>query len=157
MKELCFWILSTLKQCIFKAGMIIIVKIATLRDFYDTHLALLDRWFFKFPLIPLRSTKISIGLFSREGESQYSWLIDKLQSKRRCIEYVQPFQISNSNGWQFQETRGRINITDVTDALYDEELDTLSKNLGETLLSDIIISQLTNDNSDSVSDLGLEV
>ncbi|OCT56072.1 hypothetical protein XELAEV_180026382mg, partial [Xenopus laevis] len=117
--------------------------------FYDADLALLDRWFFKFLLKPLGSTKISIGLFSREGESQYSWLIEELQSKRRCIEYFQEAVTKCQFAILYHsKTRGRINITDVTDALYDEELDTLSKNLGETLLSDIIISQLTNENSD---------
>ncbi|XP_072273158.1 uncharacterized protein [Pyxicephalus adspersus] len=83
-----------------------------------------------------------VGIFSRDGVSEYSWLLKSLNS-----EYyeVLPFCISNDNHHKFIQqikkcqfailyhtrNRGRINITDVTDSLYDVEIQTLSQILGK--------------------------
>ncbi|KAM4698729.1 uncharacterized protein WCC33_014271 [Rhinophrynus dorsalis] len=86
-----------------------------------------------------------IGIFSREEETQYRWLWSRLKSKTQYVKEVKPFLITNSNGQAFRRevsccdfailyhsrTRGRLNITDVTDALYNDELDHLSSKLGK--------------------------
>ncbi|MEE6525852.1 hypothetical protein FKM82_026130 [Ascaphus truei] len=81
----------------------------------------------------------TIGIFSRAGEEEYKWLISWLRSVSLGI-VVRPFYVSNTNGQRFREEvsqctvailyhskkRGRVNLTDVTDSLYDEELEYLS-------------------------------
>ncbi|XP_041434749.1 uncharacterized protein LOC108702443 isoform X2 [Xenopus laevis] len=145
------WIVSTLQECICKCIM----------GFLNWIVSTLQECICKFLLIHLRSTKISVGLFTRDGKSEYSWLIDKLQSQRWCTIYVQPFQISNRNWSEFQEavakcqfailyhsnTRGRINITDVTDSIYNEELDTLYKNLGKEKVT-VVVDHMERSNDD---------
>ncbi|XP_066433128.1 uncharacterized protein [Eleutherodactylus coqui] len=93
------------------------------------------------------TNKAIVGIFSREADSQYSWLVDLLQSDvfMDDIAEVRPCRISN-NGWQqfYQDVcwctfgilyhtrnRGRINVTDVNGSLYDEELEHLSSRLGK--------------------------
>ncbi|XP_066433405.1 uncharacterized protein [Eleutherodactylus coqui] len=95
----------------------------------------------------LSKKKVIMGIFSREADSQYSWLVDLLRSDVfiNDIAKVWPCRISNS-GWQqfhhdmsrctfgilyHSKNRGRINVTDVTDSLYDEELKHLSSRLGK--------------------------
>ncbi|XP_056391576.1 uncharacterized protein LOC130284812 [Hyla sarda] len=82
----------------------------------------------------------SIGIFSRSGEDEYRWLMDGLRGKWS----VSPFVITNRNYSVFCEeiyrrsfgilyhsrNRGRVNITDVTDSLYDREVRTMSEALG---------------------------
>ncbi|KAM3916518.1 uncharacterized protein RB166_015761 isoform 1-T1 [Leptodactylus fuscus] len=82
-----------------------------------------------------------IGIFSRSGEGEYRWLVDFLKEKWS----VSPFIITNTNYSLFCEeiyrcsfgilyhsrNRGRVNITNVTDSLYDEEVRTMSKALGK--------------------------
>ncbi|XP_077129819.1 uncharacterized protein LOC143785046 [Ranitomeya variabilis] len=77
---------------------------------------------------------VLVGVFSREDESTYNWLVKVLVSSRsvndvRCVAITNRFQ-------NFQEEmekcdfgilyhtkkRGRVNVTDVVDSLYDEEL-----------------------------------
>ncbi|XP_069591256.1 uncharacterized protein [Ranitomeya imitator] len=77
---------------------------------------------------------VLVGVFSREDESTYNWLVKVLVSSRsvndvRCVTITNRFQ-------NFQEEtekcdfgilyhtkkRGRVNVTDVVDSLYDEEL-----------------------------------
>ncbi|XP_077129850.1 uncharacterized protein LOC143785066 [Ranitomeya variabilis] len=90
--------------------------------------------------------KLIIGIFSREAESQYSWLVAILKSHifRSWVLEVRPCYISNTGFQQFcddvskckfgilyhSKNRGRVNVTDVTDALYDEELQDLHSRLG---------------------------
>ncbi|KAM4628477.1 uncharacterized protein O3C94_019224 [Discoglossus pictus] len=91
------------------------------------------------------STKCVVGIFSREAEDGYRWLSDFLRSQSRLVEQVRPVYISNNRSHQVREEvsrckfailyhskkRGRVNITDVTDSLYDEELEYLSSYLGK--------------------------
>ncbi|XP_041434699.1 uncharacterized protein LOC121399012 isoform X2 [Xenopus laevis] len=82
-----------------------------------------------------------IGIFSRSAESDYQWLLTLLESEfRDVVDEVRPYYISNNGHRQFWEdvshcsvailyhtmNRGRLNITDVTDSLYDEELKHMS-------------------------------
>ncbi|XP_072273021.1 uncharacterized protein [Pyxicephalus adspersus] len=88
-----------------------------------------------------------VGIFSRSSIEDYSWLVKQLTSEhfRNQIQEVRPCYISN-NGFQtfldnmsqctfgilyHTKNRGRINITDVTDSLYDEELEYLQQMLGK--------------------------
>ncbi|XP_075140505.1 uncharacterized protein LOC142216530 [Leptodactylus fuscus] len=75
-----------------------------------------------------------VGIFSREDISCYNWLINNLVASRSARD-VRPVTITN-NFLTFQEeaskcnfailyhskNRGRVNVTDVTDSLYDREL-----------------------------------
>uniref|UniRef100_A0A803JLS9 Uncharacterized LOC108648901 n=1 Tax=Xenopus tropicalis TaxID=8364 RepID=A0A803JLS9_XENTR len=83
-----------------------------------------------------------IGIFSRSAESDFQWLLTEF---RDLGHEVQPYYISNNGRRQFWEDvsqctvgflyhtmrRGRLNITDVTDSLYDEELQYMAKELGK--------------------------
>ncbi|KAM4025992.1 uncharacterized protein ACNLHF_026396 [Anomaloglossus baeobatrachus] len=83
----------------------------------------------------------TVGIFSRSGEVEYRWLSDVL----RGFWTVTPFTITNSNFPAFcdqiyrcsfailyhSRNRGRVNITDVTDSLYDEEVTFMSEVLGK--------------------------
>eukprot|EP00079_Xenopus_tropicalis_P038963 XP_017952734.1 PREDICTED: uncharacterized protein LOC108648804 [Xenopus tropicalis] len=82
-----------------------------------------------------------IGIFSRESEGSYRWLTDHLTTEF----HIKTFYISNRGEWKQREdfyectyailyhskNRGRVNITDVTDSLYNEELQFLSAVLGK--------------------------
>ncbi|XP_053550119.1 uncharacterized protein LOC128641606 [Bombina bombina] len=82
-----------------------------------------------------------VGVFSRSGKEEYSWLTQSLES----VASVHPWYISNSNGSKLRgevkkcdfailyhtKRRGRVNITNVTDSLYDEELNIMSQTLGK--------------------------
>lgn len=83
-----------------------------------------------------------VGVFSREDESCYQWLSHRLV-KWRNVKDVRSVTITN-NFQTFQEEtskcdfailyhskkRGRVNVTDVTDSLYDNELQYLSNVYG---------------------------
>ncbi|XP_053328031.1 uncharacterized protein LOC128502294 [Spea bombifrons] len=92
-----------------------------------------------------RSQKV--GIFSRSSEEDYAWLRSLLRSEefRNHVQEVRPCYISNNGGPQFRDdvsrctfailyhtkNRGRINVTDVTSALYDKELKYLHDKLGK--------------------------
>ncbi|XP_069840802.1 uncharacterized protein [Dendropsophus ebraccatus] len=88
-----------------------------------------------------------VGIFTRASERDYSWLVAMLTSEefQGHVTNVRSCSISNN---QFQKlindirdctfgilyhskNRGRVNITNVTDSLYDEELETLHMILGK--------------------------
>ncbi|XP_075703983.1 uncharacterized protein LOC142698228 [Rhinoderma darwinii] len=86
-----------------------------------------------------------VGIFSRSGDRDYSWLMSFLTSEtfRDHVLSIRPCLIFNNGYEQMNEdlshctfailyhskNRGRVNITDVTDSLYDEELQHLSMTL----------------------------
>ncbi|XP_075422678.1 uncharacterized protein LOC142463612 [Ascaphus truei] len=88
---------------------------------------------------------MAVGIFSRDGQSSYKWLSHFLAVTPPTVMDVRPVYISSNNSKNFREEvskckfailyhtkkRGRINITDVTDSLYDEELEYLSHCLGK--------------------------
>ncbi|XP_068103325.1 uncharacterized protein [Hyperolius riggenbachi] len=99
-------------------------------------------WFQQSKRKLMRRGPINIGIFSRSDESDYSWLVNVLQSEH---VNVTPCYISNSGFQQFRDAvsrcsfgilyhtknRGRINVTDVTDSLYNEELEYIHTILGK--------------------------
>eukprot|EP00079_Xenopus_tropicalis_P038930 XP_017952701.1 PREDICTED: uncharacterized protein LOC105948391 [Xenopus tropicalis] len=89
------------------------------------------------------SNRQLVGIFSREARETYDWLIRFLLNLY-AVRDVRPVHISNTNYRDVMaeaskcafailyhtQNRGRINITDVTDSLYDRELEDLSRCLG---------------------------
>ncbi|XP_068120811.1 uncharacterized protein [Hyperolius riggenbachi] len=86
-----------------------------------------------------------VGIFSRSGEQDYSWLIRVLKEDfQDCVVDVRNFYITNNGYQQLRDdisqctfgiiyhtrNRGRVNITDVKESLYDEELQSLCEELG---------------------------
>ncbi|KAM4632424.1 uncharacterized protein O3C94_018928 [Discoglossus pictus] len=107
--------------------------------------------------------KHTIGIFSRSGRESYQWLQTLLTSNNFSshVKEVTPFYISNRNGAQFIEVvrectfvilyhtkkHGRVNVTDVTDSLYDQELQYMSGVLGKEKVI-VIIDDLEHSNSE---------
>ncbi|XP_077129844.1 uncharacterized protein LOC143785060 isoform X2 [Ranitomeya variabilis] len=105
-----------------------------------------------------------VGIFSRSTKKDYSWLVEMLKSEefsshvaniKSCLIFnKQTTQnlIDDINHCTFgilyhSKNRGTVNVTDLTDSLYDEELETLHMILGkENLL--VIIDDL-EDSSDN--------
>uniref|UniRef100_A0A8C5PV66 Uncharacterized protein n=1 Tax=Leptobrachium leishanense TaxID=445787 RepID=A0A8C5PV66_9ANUR len=117
----------------------------------------------QFNLGQLRSKTHRVGIFSRSAEVEYSWLQTRLRSYRfsHCVQEVTPCYISSSGYRQFYQdvsqcsfgilyhskNRGRVNVTDVTDALYNDELRYLSETLGrENVL--VVIDDLEDSGPD---------
>ncbi|OCT59166.1 hypothetical protein XELAEV_18001653mg [Xenopus laevis] len=87
-----------------------------------------------------------IGIFSRSAESDYNWLQTSLRTEfRDLVVDVRACYISNNGRRQFWEDvsqcsvgilyhtlkRGRLNITNVMDSLYEEELKYMAETLGK--------------------------
>ncbi|XP_018429396.1 PREDICTED: uncharacterized protein LOC108801988 [Nanorana parkeri] len=98
-------------------------------------------------------TRIKVAICSRDSEENYNWLKDFLE-KRMCrktkIE-VHPVYITNNTSQFYKEVsgyhfailyhtkkRGRINITNVTDSLYDQELQHLSGKFGRNHVAVVV-------------------
>ncbi|KAM5151649.1 uncharacterized protein ACMZJ9_009884 [Mantella aurantiaca] len=85
---------------------------------------------------------VVVGIFSREDSTTYEWLT-RIITSTWGVKDVRPVLITNNRA-DLQEnipkcntailyhskSRGRLNITDVTDSLYDEELETLFNKYG---------------------------
>ncbi|XP_063791149.1 uncharacterized protein LOC134945648 isoform X2 [Pseudophryne corroboree] len=91
-------------------------------------------------------TKRVIGIFSRSDSSDYKWITQGLTSPmfKGLVEETRAVYISNSDhqfiqaarGCDFAvlyhtKNRGRVNITNVTDSIYDEQLRHLSDSKGK--------------------------
>ncbi|CAN2390448.1 hypothetical protein PRIEUP_LOCUS485, partial [Pristimantis euphronides] len=103
--------------------------------------------------------KRNVGIFSRSAESEYQWLKSRLESKsfQQSVNMVRPCYITNGGFQQFSKdvswcnfgilyhskNRGRINITDVKDSLYDDELQYLSQKLKKKNVI-VVIDDLTD-------------
>uniref|UniRef100_A0A803JVP8 Uncharacterized protein n=1 Tax=Xenopus tropicalis TaxID=8364 RepID=A0A803JVP8_XENTR len=99
---------------------------------------------------------IVVGIFSREPKESYAWLSNHLRQEFQ----VKSVFISNNEEWKFRQSasecnfailyhtkrRGRLNITDVTDSLYDEELKILSATLGKKNVI-VVIDDMDNANT----------
>ncbi|XP_053551105.1 uncharacterized protein LOC128642379 [Bombina bombina] len=87
----------------------------------------------------------TVCIFSRDDQSNYNWLAEILNSRfGNNVKEVRHFFISNNGFPRFKEevskctfailyhtkNRGRINITDVTDSLYEDELEHLFTAIG---------------------------
>ncbi|XP_073416546.1 uncharacterized protein [Dendrobates tinctorius] len=102
----------------------------------------------------------TVQIFSRSGEVEYRWLLDGLREEWT----VSAFTITNSNSGAFYDqiyrcsfailyhsrNRGRVNITDVTDSLYDDEVKAISEGLGKARL--IVVIDDLDDSSDKAKD-----
>ncbi|XP_073502173.1 uncharacterized protein [Phyllobates terribilis] len=107
---------------------------------------------------------VNIGIFSRDDKSSYQWLTSHL-SPHRCVQTVESVQVSNDSGVRLTEgvrrctfailyhtkKRGRINITDVTDSLYDEELYLLSSEKGKENVI-VVVDDLEDDGNNGHKD-----
>ncbi|XP_041433466.1 uncharacterized protein LOC121398348 isoform X2 [Xenopus laevis] len=97
-----------------------------------------------------------VGIFSREAQDAFGWLINFLLTIPG-VKDVRTVHISNTNYIDVMDeaykctfailyhskNRGRINVTDVTDALYDRELADLSRCLGRDGII-VVIDDLEN-------------
>ncbi|KAM3916516.1 uncharacterized protein RB166_015759 isoform 2-T2 [Leptodactylus fuscus] len=105
--------------------------------------------------VPVPWSRKVIGIFSRSAPEDYAWLASILNRVGRVVS----FSITNSNSQQFRQqvnqctfailyhskTRGRVNITDVTDSLYDDELEYMSQELGRSKV--IVVADDMDDSS----------
>ncbi|KAM4024032.1 uncharacterized protein ACNLHF_025006 [Anomaloglossus baeobatrachus] len=123
------------------------------------HVLLFSLWSFRL------SQYHKVGIFSRSSEIDYEWLKKKLESEyfRDAVENVQSYYISNRGFNQFMtnvsnctfgilyhtKNRGRINITDVTDSLYDEELDYMSRMMNRNVI--VVVDDLNNGDNEEKS------
>ncbi|XP_073491180.1 uncharacterized protein [Aquarana catesbeiana] len=101
----------------------------------------------------------TVGIFSVTEDTEYNWLKSLLGKKFRS---VRSFYISFSRFHQFQndlsqcshgilyhtKNRGRINVTDVADSLYDKHLENMSAKLGKSRV--IVVIDDLDDNSDKM-------
>ncbi|XP_073502148.1 uncharacterized protein [Phyllobates terribilis] len=109
---------------------------------------------------------VVIGIFSREDPTSYEWLIHEVMSAS-WVQHVRPVIITNT--WcHFDERvsecsfailyhskrRGRLNVTDVTDCLYDAELEHLSRVLGKKKV--IVVMDHLEDRSEEMKTQILE-
>ncbi|OCT56404.1 hypothetical protein XELAEV_18000157mg [Xenopus laevis] len=89
---------------------------------------------------------LTVAICSRESTENYEWIINLLQTEEfnSLVKEPQSINISNNfsqflndvSGYTFailyhSKRRGRLNITDVTDSLYDKELEYLYGILGK--------------------------
>ncbi|XP_044159210.1 uncharacterized protein LOC122944718 isoform X2 [Bufo gargarizans] len=108
-------------------------------------------------LVRKRKSRLKIGIFSRSAQSNYEWLMEWLKTKcvMRPID-VHAFCITNNSTRFYSELpncsfailyhtqkQGRLNVTDVTDSLYNEELKQLSDFLGRENII-VVIDDLQN-------------
>ncbi|XP_073490841.1 uncharacterized protein [Aquarana catesbeiana] len=110
--------------------------------------------------------KVMVGIFSRESDETYQWLIDQLLSPqfRSVVQDVRTVLVSNTvcghsaqlaqeiNKCNFAilyhtKKRGRLNVTDVTDSLYDQELRHLSEKLGREWVI-VLVDDVETDDSE---------
>ncbi|KAM3917869.1 uncharacterized protein RB166_016766 isoform 2-T2 [Leptodactylus fuscus] len=106
-----------------------------------------------------------VGIYSRSAESEFEWLKSLLESGylSDTVENVRSCIISNRGFEQFKtdvsncsfgilyhtKNRGRINITDVTDSLYNVELDYMSRMLNGHVIVVVDDLQYSNDEEKS--------
>lgn len=105
-------------------------------------------------------SKHLVGIFSMDGEENYRWVTDLLLSPgfRPLVHDVRPVNISSGAPWRLAEeiskctfailyhtqNRGRLNITDVTDSLYDQELRELCKRRGRQQVA-VLVDDVAED------------
>ncbi|XP_040211865.1 uncharacterized protein LOC120942948 [Rana temporaria] len=105
--------------------------------------------------------KHTVGIFSRSREQDYAWLVRLLKEVfQDVVGDVKCCSVSNNGQQQLMDdlsqctfgilyhtkNRGRVNITDVEEALYDEELETISAELGRRNII-VVVDDLEEDMS----------
>ncbi|KAM3916915.1 uncharacterized protein RB166_016081 [Leptodactylus fuscus] len=102
-------------------------------------------------------SRVSVRIFSRDDESSYQWLTSYLSTIRYVLS-IQSVYVTNNGMERFKKgtrkctfailyhtkRRGRVNITDVTDSLYDDELGYLSSVKGKENVI-VVIDDLDDD------------
>ncbi|KAM4632422.1 uncharacterized protein O3C94_018926 [Discoglossus pictus] len=93
-------------------------------------------------LLPLQMKPLTVGICSREPKESYDWLRRLLETDifKKTVKVVYPIYISNrTSGFSSEiskctftilyhsKNRGRVNVTNVTASLYDEELKIMNK------------------------------
>ncbi|KAM5151609.1 uncharacterized protein ACMZJ9_009834 [Mantella aurantiaca] len=93
--------------------------------------------------------RLTVGIFSKDGQDNYKWLVNLLRTAmfQSVVECVLNVYITNNfrvftdalTQCQFAilyhtKNRGRLNITNVTDSLYDEELENMKDLLGDNVV-----------------------
>ncbi|XP_031749595.1 uncharacterized protein LOC116407756 [Xenopus tropicalis] len=109
-----------------------------------------------------KNKRLTVGICSRESQETYNWLVTLLKTEdfRKKVTETRPVYVSNTfsqfrsdvSGCTFailyhSKRRGTVNITDVTDSLYDQELEHLSQSLGRKKV--IVVIDDLEDSSDS--------
>ncbi|OCT64702.1 uncharacterized protein LOC108701745 [Xenopus laevis] len=98
-----------------------------------------------------------LGIFSRVDQTKYQWLIESAHSS---VPDIRPVHIANDSGQNFREevpkctiailyhtvNRGRLNLTNIKDSLYDNELQILHDMLGKENVI-VVIDDLEDSNS----------
>ncbi|OCT56403.1 uncharacterized protein LOC121398215 [Xenopus laevis] len=105
---------------------------------------------------------LRVAICSREPPDSYNWLLRLLERAdfKKKVNEINPVHISNDfsrfqkdiSGYTFavlyhSKRRGRINVTDVTDSLYDKELDFMHQSLGKERV--IVVIDDLDDSSES--------
>ncbi|XP_075037519.1 uncharacterized protein LOC142098579 [Mixophyes fleayi] len=112
--------------------------------------------------------KKTVAIFSREHQSCYEWLINFFLTTG-IVKDVRPVHISNDYQ-KFREeaskcnfailyhskNRGRINVTDVTDSLYDDELQHLNNQHGKKNVIVVIDDLEDSDNEKKIAILNTQ-
>ncbi|XP_063285172.1 uncharacterized protein LOC134571058 [Pelobates fuscus] len=112
-----------------------------------------------------KHSKHAVGIFSRDGDVNYVWLVKLLLSQffNSVVDEVRSVYISNIRSNFLSELRnfsfailyhtqkrGRLNVTNVTDSLYDEELEDLHNQYGKKNV--IVLMDDLEDNSQNKKD-----
>ncbi|XP_066433163.1 uncharacterized protein [Eleutherodactylus coqui] len=109
----------------------------------------------------MKSGKLDVAVTSRAAEANALWMINHLRSQtyRDLLGRVTYLPISNTNQAEWRSEmqkqsfsilyhsrhQGRINLTDVTDSLYDRELQELSDTLGRDNVMVVVDDLLKSD------------
>ncbi|XP_053328038.1 uncharacterized protein LOC128502300 [Spea bombifrons] len=107
----------------------------------------------------IRAAPLVVGIFSRSSEEDYKWLTQELWSEnfKGSVKEIRPVCIFNNGARQFRaevekcdfailyhtKNRGRLNITNVEDAIYNYELNYLSDTLGRGKVI-VVVDDLDN-------------
>ncbi|XP_077129805.1 uncharacterized protein LOC143785034 isoform X1 [Ranitomeya variabilis] len=109
----------------------------------------------------MKSEKLDVAVTSRAAEGNALWMLNHLRSPtyKDLLGRVTHLPISNSNQaeWRSEmqkhsfsilyhtKRQGRLNLTDVTDSLYDLELQELSERLGRDSVMVVVADLLKSD------------
>ncbi|XP_040211469.1 uncharacterized protein LOC120942558 [Rana temporaria] len=109
----------------------------------------------------MAAQRLTVGIFSRDGQENYKWLVNLLRTAmfQSLVEYVLNVYVTNDvriftealKECSFAilyhtKKRGHLNIANVPDSLYDEELKDLNDELGDNV---VVLVDDIDDSSDN--------
>ncbi|CAH2308190.1 Hypothetical predicted protein [Pelobates cultripes] len=110
--------------------------------------------------------KLNVSVTSRAAQNNAAWFMNHLKSHRYrgLLGQVTYLPISNSNAKEWKsgvkdttfailyhtKCQGRINLTDVTDSIYDKELKYMSEKLGKQNVLVVVDDLEKSDNEESL-------